>query len=310
MPKKQTTAGKKARAAARAGEKYTTALRRQSPPGARLTGLEHRGLLDHPPGFRTFRGTDLFERVGGQPAIDRLVDLLYEEIGDDDQLRPLFGRDLAGGRSMQKLFFAEWLGGPRRFSEHAHAGMRHRHDGLPITPALARRWLGHFRRAMEATVAAEADRRAIFTQVRSLAMALVSAQVAPAGPPGRANRPGGRGIRGSEAGNGPRPVAWCGIGARSVARAKDLAHRGDAGGLAAALAEAPDLLLPSYAAAIMQAAALAGRAGIVRMLLDRGVGADHPFYLPVSVTGVAFERVIFVTPLCAVRNLIAPGQRR
>jgi len=301
MPKKQTTAGKKARAAARAGEKYTTALRRQSPPGARLTGLEHRGLLDHPPGFRTFRGTDLFERVGGQPAIDRLVDLLYEEIGDDDQLRPLFGRDLAGGRSMQKLFFAEWLGGPRRFSEHAHAGMRHRHDGLPITPALARRWLGHFRRAMEATVAAEADRRAIFTQVRSLAMALVSAQVAPAGPPGRANRPGGRGIRGSEAGNGPRPVAWCGIGARSVARAKDLAHRGDAGGLAAALAEAPDLLLPSYAAAIMQAAALAGRAGIVRMLLDRGVGADHPFYLPVSVTGVAFERVIFVTPLCAVR---------
>jgi len=301
MPKKQTTAGKKARAAARAGEKYTTALRRQSPPGARLTGLEHRGLLDHPPGFRTFRGTDLFERVGGQPAIDRLVDLLYEEIGDDDQLRPLFGRDLAGGRSMQKLFFAEWLGGPRRFSEHAHAGMRHRHDGLPITPALARRWLGHFRRAMEATVAAEADRRAIFTQVRSLAMALVSAQVAPAGPPGRANRPGGRGIRGSEAGNVPRPVAWCGIGARSVARAKDLAHRGDAGGLAAALAEAPDLLLPSYAAAIMQAAALAGRAGIVRMLLDRGVGADHPFYLPVSVTGVAFERVIFVTPLCAVR---------
>jgi hypothetical protein len=39
----------------------------------------------------------------------------------------------------------------------------------------------------------------------------------------------------------------------------------------------------------------------VRMLLDRGAGADHPFYLPVSVTGLAFERVIFVTPLCAAR---------
>jgi ankyrin repeat protein len=51
----------------------------------------------------------------------------------------------------------------------------------------------------------------------------------------------------------------------------------------------------------MQAAALAGRAEIVRMLLDRGVGADHPFYLPVGVTGVAFERVVFVTPLCAAR---------
>src|SRR5690348_4243748 len=33
MPKKQSTAAKKARAAAREGEKYTAALRRQSPPG-------------------------------------------------------------------------------------------------------------------------------------------------------------------------------------------------------------------------------------------------------------------------------------
>ena len=91
MPKKQTTAGKKARAAAREGEKYTTALRRQLRPRRRRRGivrvrdgrrasacLEHRSLLDHAPGFRPFRGTDLFERIGGQPTIDRLVDLLYD----------------------------------------------------------------------------------------------------------------------------------------------------------------------------------------------------------------------------------------
>jgi truncated hemoglobin YjbI/ankyrin repeat protein len=321
MPKKQTTAGKKARAAARAGEKYTTALRRQVPAGtgpaalpygsetdpAQPMCLEHRSLLDHPPGFRTFRGTDLFERIGGQPAIDRLVDHLYEGIADDDQLRPLFPRDIAHSRSMSKLFFAEWLGGPRRYSEQAHAGLRHRHDGLPITPALADRWLGHFRRALEATVAASSDGGAIFAQVRSLAMALVSRQVAPVRPRGRGNRPGGKDVRDGESRTGPRPVAWCGIAARSVARARDLAHRGDAAGLGAALAEAPDLLLPSYAAAIMQGAALAGRAEVVRLLLDRGAGADHPFYLPVSVTGVAFERVVFVTPLCAARMKRRPA---
>ena len=311
MPKKQTTAGKKARAAARAGEKYTTALRRQVPPGtgpaaapygsgtdpAARTSLEHRSLLDHPPGFRTFRGTDLFERIGGQSTTDRLVDLLYEGIGDDDQLRPLFRRNLIGARSMQKLFFAEWLGGARRYSEQAYAGLRHTHDGLPITPALADRWLGHFHRAMVATVAAEDDRSAIFAQVRSLATALVSGQVAPARPHGQR----GKDARGGESKSGPRPVAWCGVAARSVARAKDFAHRGDAAGLGAVLAEAPDLLLPSYAAAVMQAAALAGRTEIVRLLLDVGAGADHPFYLPVGVTGAAFERVIFVTPLCAAR---------
>ena len=64
-----------------------------------VTVIEHRSLLDHPPGFRPFRGTDLFERIGGQPAIDTLVDLLYEGIGDDDQLRPLFPRDIAHSRS-------------------------------------------------------------------------------------------------------------------------------------------------------------------------------------------------------------------
>jgi len=256
--------------------------------------LEHRGLLNHAAGCRPFRGTDLFERIGGQPTIDRLVDCLYAGIEDDDQLRPLFPRDLAGGRSMQKLFFAEWLGGPRRYSEQAYAGLRHRHDGLPITPALASLWLGHFRRAVEVSITSEEDRGTIFAQARSLAMALVSEQVAPA-------RPRGKGARGSESSDGPRPVAWCGIAARSVTRAKDLAHRGDVAGLGAELAAAPDLLRPSYAAAIMQAAALAGRAEIVRMLLDDGVGANHPFSLPVAVTGVAFERVVFVTPLCAAR---------
>jgi truncated hemoglobin YjbI len=260
-------------------------------------GLEHRILLDHAAGFRPFRGTDLFERIGGQPTIDRLVDLFYEGIGGDDQLRPLFPRDLADGRSMQKLFFAEWLGGPRRYSERAYAGLKQRHDGLPITPAQASRWLGHFHRALEATVAVASDRRTIFAQVRPLAMALVNGQVAPA----RHSRPNRKDVRGTEPKDGPRPVAWCGIGARSVTRARDLACRGDAAGLGTVLAEAPDLLYPSFAAALMQAAALAGRAEIVRMLLDRGVGADHPFYLPVSVTGLAFERVIFVTPLCAAR---------
>ncbi len=309
MPKKQTTAAKKARAAARAGEKYTTALRRQSPgapavPSAPATNagrvsLDHRSPWSHALDFRPFRGTDLFDRIGGQPTVNTMVDLLYEGIANDGQLRPLFPRDLASSRSMQKLFFAQWLDGPRRYSAQAYKGLGSAHAGLPITPALAERWLGHFRRAMEATVAAGSDRELIFAQVHSLAMALVSREVAPEEPPRRRNRPGGK--------DAQWPVAWCGKGARIVTRSRDLAHRGDLAGLAAALTEAPDLLLPPFAAAIMQAAALAGRAEIVQMLLERSVSADRPFYLPVGVTGQAFERVIFVTPLCASRMKRRPA---
>ncbi|MGH3487674.1 MAG: hypothetical protein ACRDP8_07130 [Actinopolymorphaceae bacterium] len=300
MPKKQTTAGRKARSARREGEKYT-ALRRQralgAEPGAEPdisgssvpdgTGIEHRKLVEHPPGFRPFRGDDLFVRIGGQPTVDRLVDLLYDGFEGDDQLRPLFPRDLADGRSMQKLFFAEWLGGPRHYSEESHAGLRHRHDSLPLTPALAGRWLGHFRRAMEATIASgDDDRTAIFAHVRSLALALVNGQAAP--------KDGGQET-------GAREVAWCGIGARTVKQARDLARRGDVAGVDAALEQAPDLLRPTYAAAIMQSATLTGRVDVVHLLVDRGVGVNHPFYLPVGVTGAAFERVLFVTPLGAAR---------
>ncbi len=308
VPKKQTTAGKKARAASRAGEKYTAALRRQqasaalsdegisgtSPPPA---SLAHRSLLHHPPGFRPFRGTDLFDRIGGQPTIDALVDHLYDDLADDKELRPLFPRDLAGTRAMQKLFFGEWLGGPRRYSEQAHAGLRHRHDGLPITPDLAGRWLEHLRRAMEATIASESDRRTISAQVRSLAMVLVNDQMAPARPAGRRSKRG----RAGSASKDRQEVAWCGIGARTVKRATDLARRGDVTGVESAVAGAPDLRRPTYAAAIMQTAALAGRTEVVQMLLDHGVGADHPFFLPVGATGLAFERVVYVTPLCAAR---------
>jgi hemoglobin len=275
MPKKQTTAAKLARTAARGGEKYTTALRRQLTPSV-STGLEHRGFLNHAPGFRPFRDTDLYERIGGQPTVDRLVDLLYEGIEKDDDLRPLFGRDVTGSKPRQKMFFAEWLGGPRRYSESAWTDLKHSHDGKPITQALAGRWLGHFKRGLEATVLDDGDRRTIFGQVRPLAMSLV-------------NRPA------------PQNVAWCGIGARTVTQASDLARRGDVAGLDAALGQAPDLLRPTYAAAIMHAAALAGRAEVVQLLLDNGVGPDHPFYLPVGVTGLAFERVLYVTPLCAAR---------
>jgi truncated hemoglobin YjbI len=193
--------------------------------------LGHRGFMNYAPGFRPFRDTDLFERIGGQPTVDRLVDLLYEGIDDDDQLRPLFGRDVTGPKPRQKMFFAEWLGGPRRYSEVAWTDLKHSHDGKPITHALAGRWLGHFKRALEATIAADSDRRTIFEQVRTLAMALV-------------NQPE------------PRVVAWYGVGARAVTRATDLIFRW------------------------------------------RSPGRR---YLPVGITGQAFERVIYVTPLCAAR---------
>ena len=127
MPKKRTAAAKNARSVARTGEKYTIPLCRQLARGADLgaeshlsavtapcpPSLEHRRFFQYPPGFRPFRGSDLYGRIGGQPVVDQLVDHLYTGLEADEQLRRLFPRDFAHGRAMQKAFFGEWLGGPR-----------------------------------------------------------------------------------------------------------------------------------------------------------------------------------------------------
>lgn len=100
--------------------------------------------------------TPLFDRVGGQPAIDRLVDRFYDEIEHDPAaggLRALHSADLAEIRRVLKIYLGEWLGGPRRYSaERGHPRLRARH--LPFTIGVAERdaWLACMRTALAATV--------------------------------------------------------------------------------------------------------------------------------------------------------------
>ena len=104
-------------------------------------GLSHRCLLDLAPGLRSLPDGALYHRIGGQLTVDRLVDSLYDRFEADAVIRPFFGRDLANGRNRQKRFFAEWLGGPPRYSESAWGALYQHHEDLPITRAVAERWL-------------------------------------------------------------------------------------------------------------------------------------------------------------------------
>ena len=117
----------------------------------------HRRFIDLVPGLRPLQDSALFDRIGGQTTIDRLVDSLYDRFEADAVIRPFFGRDLANGRIRQKRFFAEWLGGPPRYSESAWGALYQHHEDLPITRAVAERWLDHLRGALGDAV--PADRR-------------------------------------------------------------------------------------------------------------------------------------------------------
>jgi truncated hemoglobin YjbI/ankyrin repeat protein len=250
----------------------------------------HRCLLDLAPELRPLPDAAQFDRVGGHATIDRLVDSLYDRFEADSVIRPMFGRDLEPARVTQKRFFAEWLGGPPYYSESAWGGLHQHHEDLPITPAVAERWLSHLHDALGDAVPAAGDPGSILERARRVALALVNSENEPA----RETRPATR--RRSE------QVASCGIGARTVKQADLLARRGKVDEFAALVIEVPDVVQRApFAARLLQSATMAGRIDIVEWLLDHGVDANAPSPLPVGLIGGAMELVCFVTPLCAAR---------
>src|SRR5262249_20745144 len=124
-------------------------------------------------------GSDLLARIGGPRVVATLIDRLYDRIEADPELRPLFNRDLTGERERQKRFFTEWLGGAARYSDEAYLPLQHRHDLLPIPPALAARWLALCTDALPAAVTDGAARKTIQAQVAALASALVNEKAEP-----------------------------------------------------------------------------------------------------------------------------------
>jgi len=235
--------------------------------------IDHRRFLARPDTHRPFAGGDILVRFGGRAAVAALIDGLYDRIEADAALRPLFGRDLVNEREAQKRFFVEWLGGEASYSDRAHTPLKHRHDLLPITSALAGKWLAHFAAALEAAVPDEGARRAVYEKTRLLAMAFVNEKGTPSA------------LR-------AHPHGMC-LRYEPASAAQGLARRGDQAALRRLLAKAPDVLASApHAAALLQLAVLAGRRSTVELLLDSGVDVNKPAPL---------VPLVFVTPLCAAR---------
>jgi hemoglobin len=92
----------------------------------------------------------VYDRVGGMPFFERLVDRFYVGVETDPVLRPVYPeQDLAGARHRLTLFLAQYWGGPRTYdAERGHPRLRMRHFPFAIGPAERDRWLVHMRAAI------------------------------------------------------------------------------------------------------------------------------------------------------------------
>ena len=75
--------------------------------------------------------TSLYERIGGEEAVARAVDGLYDRVLADERLAPFFeGADLDALRRMQRQLFAVALGATEVIYEGKPLGDVHRGRGI------------------------------------------------------------------------------------------------------------------------------------------------------------------------------------
>ena len=114
-----------------------------------------------------------FEIIGGQPTVDRLVELFYQRMDTLPEargIRALHAPDLGPMIVVLKKYLGEWLGGPKHYStERGHPMLRARH--LPFTIGAAERdaRLLCMNGALDATIAVEVARAGIRDSMTRLA---------------------------------------------------------------------------------------------------------------------------------------------
>ena len=114
-----------------------------------------------------------FERIGGQPVVDRIVDVFYDRMDTLPEariIRALHPQDLAAIRIVLKKYLAEWLGGPSAYTqERGHPRLRARHLPFSIGDEERDAWMLCMRGAMEEVITNQAAREWILEKLAPLA---------------------------------------------------------------------------------------------------------------------------------------------
>ncbi|MCR8632862.1 globin [Paenibacillus radicis (ex Xue et al. 2023)] len=91
----------------------------------------------------------LFEMIGGETTVRRIVEAFYPLVQAHQLLGPLFPENIEPVMEKQYLFLTQFFGGPPLFSQqYGHPMMRARHMPFEITPQRADAWLGCMEQAL------------------------------------------------------------------------------------------------------------------------------------------------------------------
>lgn len=114
-----------------------------------------------------------FSRIGGDPAVRRLVRRFYElmdTLPEAYGIRKLHAADLSRAEEKLFMYLSGWLGGPQLYVEKfGHPMLRARHLPFPIGSKEAEQWMLCMRQAMAEVITDEALRAALDRSLDDLA---------------------------------------------------------------------------------------------------------------------------------------------
>ncbi|MGA2878434.1 MAG: group II truncated hemoglobin [Bryobacteraceae bacterium] len=124
-------------------------------------------------GESIFEQVSMFQRIGGDVTVDRLVESFYtrmEGLPEAQIIRAMHPRDLGPTKIVLKRYLSEWMGGPKLYSaEKGHPRLRQRHLGFRIGEAERDAWLLCMGGALEETIEDAAARQEILAALQKLA---------------------------------------------------------------------------------------------------------------------------------------------
>ena len=157
-----------------AGQLIAGALRRAKIPisdgerrGGGPAGQEDRRLNE------TAADISIYDRMGGETAVDRLVEAFYDNMDALPQaaeVREMHGPELTDIRRVFKNYLTEWTGGPALYSPvKGHPRLRQRHFPFPIDNAARDAWMACMTKALDDTIGDTPVRRELEGNIGRLA---------------------------------------------------------------------------------------------------------------------------------------------
>lgn len=112
------------------------------------------------------QNSTIYEALGGEDTIRRLVEAFYPRVQKDPLLGPLFPEDIFPVMEKQFMFLSQFFGGPSLFSDqYGHPMMRARHMHFEVTKERAAAWLSCMEEALKAIEVEEPLRKVVLERL-------------------------------------------------------------------------------------------------------------------------------------------------